>query len=294
MSEVTETEGTEGAAGASSSSEASGSSQTAVNDYLARARQNPEWAVEQIRSHQSRADKNAEAEKKYQELVRRLGPAQALIDTYGGDVVATATNNYAALRQAEGLAESILEFEKTGQLPQRRNGSAQTMEQEEEYLTPEEHQIRELRQEVENLKSGLTGQAFTTGKATLERHMQEVLSEFQFAPEKEQQLRENVVATFERWRGAGEPGKQALNGILGPGGAQTIRGIMLGNLSAKDIAEAAQGAALRKQQKLGRLATDGPGGIASSGRETRNLSEFDDLMDLARSVRADPDAFDSR
>ncbi|TFG64697.1 MAG: hypothetical protein E4H28_04920 [Gemmatimonadales bacterium] len=216
-----------------------------------------------------------------------------LVDAYGGEVVAQATQNYAALRNHEDLTEAITAFETTGQLP-RFNGSARKEEAMDEYMTPEEQKIRDLEQTVKRLESGLTDQSFASGKDTLERHMQDVFGEFSFSKEQQDRIRQTVVSQFSNWKGAGPAGVAALQGITGPNGKKTIRGIMLSDISGKDLQEAASNATHHRQQRLSRLSTDGPDGVASPGTEMRKLSEFDDLMEVAATVRANPDAFDSR
>jgi hypothetical protein len=251
----------------------------------------PEWAWEQMRSFQSRADKAAAAEEKHNNLVGQLGEAKDIIEQYGGQVVANAVQNYAQLRSSEQYGKDIEAFEQTGQLP-TRTGSASPETENEEYLTDEEKEIRALKETVADLSNRVGAQTRTSGREVLKGHIEKVFSEYDFDPEVKERMRGAVISQFETWSRAGKAGEAAVQAVMQPTGEMTVRGLMLGGANPDDIFQASQRTALRKKTGLSSLATDVPGAAGSKGTEPP--PQFATAIEAAQYAAANPDAHDSR
>ncbi len=217
-------------------------------------------------AHQSRADKSQGAEEKHSKLVEKMGGAKEYIEQYGGDTVAAATKNYATLRNSTEFGEIIQAFERTGQLPER-NGSAPKVEEEDEYKTPEQIEINALKTEMNQLRTRQGAQTLTSGRETLQRHIEDVFVEYGITGTDADTARQAMTAQFESWGAMGSVGESALDSIMAPNGKKTVQGIMLASISPEALLKAAQNVDLRKKQGLSNLTTDGPSGDASAGKE---------------------------
>ena len=255
-------------------------------DYKQRAIDNPVWGAEQMVQHQSRGDR-AEADNK--KLVEQIEPVKNLLDTYGAQTVAAAVENYRAVRNSTEIGEMIQEFERTGQLP-TRTGSEPKAE-EDEYKTPEELEIVALRSELAMLRNETNANTLASGRTVLQGHMEKVFSEYGFTQEDTDKMKTTITQQFEAWGTQGDPGKAAMKSLTSAGGEATVRGIMLSSITPEALRAAAANTDLRKRQGLERLATDGPSGISSTGREAP--AQFDSHVAAAKYARENPDGHDS-
>ena len=281
----TKVDGAEGAqASATAAAEPSGAAPKA--DFLQRARENPEWAAEQVTQFQSTADRAEAATKK---LVDKIGSMDALLEEFGADTVKAAVENYRNVRNHPDFAEWVPEFEQTGQLP-TRTGSEPKVD-DGEYKTPEEQELISLRAEVAGLRQDTNANTMASGEQVLTKHMEKVFGEYGLAPEDAEKMRATMVSQMKSWATSGEPGKAALKTLMSPNGYKTVQGIMLSELSPEILHKAATNAALRKHKGLSGLATDGPSG--SPGTGTEPPPEFDSIIDAAKWARANPEGHDS-
>lgn len=255
-------------------------------DFLRRARENPQWAEDQVRQFQSAAD-SAEAAR--QKLVEQYEPVKALIDQYGGTTVASAVENYRAIRNSAEIGEVIQEFERTGQLSARKESEPKS--DDDEYKTPEELEIKGLKAELAKVAADTNANTLASGRQVLEGHMEKVFTEYGFASEDVVKMRTGMKAQFETWSKLGSAGENALKSLMSVGGEATVRGIMLSTISPDALRAAASNTDLRKQQGLSRLATDGPSGIGSAGKEAP--TEFSSAFEAAEFARANPEGHDS-
>jgi len=277
----------EGAAGAPASAEPTTTpSAPPEADFLQRARENPQWAEEQIKQFQSRADR-AEAENK--KLVEQIGPVKDIIDQYQAPTVKAVVDNYIALRNNPEVGEMIQEFERTGQLPARKGSDPNA--DDDEYKTPEEREFEALRAEIAALKQDTNANTLASGQEMLTKHMESVFREYNFAPEDVEQMRKTMITQIETWQSQGDAGINALKSLGSRNGYKTVKGIMLADVPPEAFQRAVANSALRKQQELSGLATDGPSGNLSTGREPP--PEFASALEAARWARANPEGHDS-
>lgn len=279
---------TAGAGGAqASAAETAKPSAAPEADFLRRARENPEWAEGQVKQFQSTADR-AEAETK--KLVEKIGPIGALLEEFGGETIRAAVENYRGVRNHPDFAEWIPEYERTGQLPTRTGSESNADDG--EYKSPEELEMTALREKVASLERDTSANTLASGEQVLKQHMEKVFGEWGLTPEDTETMRSSVTSQIKTWASSGEQGKQAMRTLMSPNGYKTVKGIMLSELSAESLRAAAENIALRKQQGLSGLATDGPSSTSSTGREPP--PEFATAIEVARHAKANPDAYDAR
>jgi len=283
-------ETTEGAAGvpASPESGAGASSVSESADFVRRAKENPDWAWEQVRASQSAKDR-AEAEN--QKLVERLGSAKELIDTYGGDPVAEVVDKYRILRNSQELGSAIISFEETGELP-KFTGSDTKVTDDDEYKSPEEQKIEALEAELNRVRGETRANTLASGQQVLQGHIESVFQEYGIVGEHAETMRKSLIDQFTEWGRLGDKGKEAIESVMGPNGKSTVQGIMLSKITPKVLQEAVNNAALRKSQGLADLSTDSPSGGASTGMEAP--PESMSAIDAARWARANPNAHNSQ
>ena len=278
---------TEGAGGDPASAAATTTAQAPPEaDFLRRARENPQWAEDQVRQSQSTKDR---AEAATAKLVEQYEPVRVLVDQYGGTTIASAVENYRAIRNSPEIGEMIQEFERTGQLPARKGSESNNDDG--EYKTPEELEIVELKAQLSKVAADTKVNTLASGRQVLEGHMEKVFSEYGFSPEDIQQMRTGMKAQFETWKNLGSAGENALKSLMSVGGEATVRGIMLSTITPESLRAAAINTDLRKRQGLSRLATDGPSGIGSAGKEAP--TEFSSAFEAAEFARANPEGHDS-
>jgi len=280
-----------GGAGGDPASAAAAATPSAVPeaDFLQRAQQNPQWASEQVRQFQSAADR---AEAARTALVEQYEPVRALIDQYDAKTVAAAVENYRAVRSSEAFGEAIQEFERTGQLPTRK-GSEPTVDNDDEYKTPEEQRMDALEARLNAAESNTSANTLASGRTVLQGHIETVLSEYGFTPEDSQKMQTTMTQQFDAWQNSGPAGLAAMKSIMNASGLATVKGIMLSAVSADALRAAAVNATSAKRKGLERLATDGPSGIPSSGREPP--PEFAEASSAVAGAwaRENPDLHDS-
>ena len=99
-----------------------------------------------------------------------------------------------------------------------------------------------------------------------------------------------MKSQFDTWGNMGSAGQSAMKSLMGPGGEDTVRGIMLSSITAEQLRAAASNITSAKREGLEGLATDGPSGTTSTGMEMPILETVKAAADFAR---ANPDGHDS-
>jgi len=205
--------------------------------------------------------------------------------------VKSVFDNYRSIRNSPELGEGIQEFERTGQLSARKGSAPNADADTDEYQTPEEQEIAELKERLARVESSTNSNTLASGKEMLTKHMEAVFRELHFAPEDVETARAAMVSQIKTWETAGEAGLSAMKSLGTPNGYKTVKGIMLADVPPEAFVRAADNIALRKRQGLSGLATDGPSGALSTGKEAP--PDFADEMQAAAYAAANPDGHDS-
>jgi len=267
---------------------ASGSQDSGSGDYLERIRTDPEFAAREVVNHQSRADK-ADAERKaLQEWRAALGDGYAN-DT--PDAIRRALDDYVAMREDEKVMAAI----------ERARGSSSTTtsvtdDTDDEYLSDEAREIKQLKATVASLESRLGQTEFSDGQQALNTHMEQIRKDWGLPDEVFQKGSEATAAKIVAWKTrGGEAGRQAIESLKGPNGREVVEGIMIPAIGRKGLLQALDDRDRRSAERLSGLATDVPSGHASSGREPPpKFTGPDAHLKAAAWARANPNAHDAR
>lgn len=214
------------------------------------------------------------------------------IERVDGKTIKDALDNYSALRNSQQFGETILEYERTRQLPARKGSEPKDDDVDEEYKTPEEREMQSLRQEVAVLRQDTSANTLASGKEMMTKHMARVFEEHGFVPEDVEKLSATMTTQIDSWALQGDKGLSALKSLWGPGGYSTVKGILLGGAPPEAFQRAAENLTLRKQKGLSALGTDGPSGALTTGQEAP--SEFASAREAAKYFAAHPDQNPSR
>ena len=258
---------TTGTATPAPGSDASGSQgQTGSADYESRIRSDPDFALREAKSHQSRADQEAARNRELSRLVGGDGSrARQLLEQYGADTVAAAVENYAQLRNHADLGKAIQEFETTGTLNFQSNSDAGNV-LEDEYMTDEERELKALRAEVSELRQGQTSLTVHTGTTALQGHLEKVKEAFHLSPDEFRHVSEALESDARKWAGSPQ-GVDLLKTIQTADGYATVKALALGKLPDSTFLEMGERKRLRDKQRLSGFETDGPSRPGSPGDE---------------------------
>jgi hypothetical protein len=281
-------------AGAEASAGDGAASESGSANYEQRLFNGGQFAVDQNKAYQSTADKalagKKSAEDETTKLVESMGQSKELIEQFGGDIVAQAVRNYINLRSSDELGKTIQSFETTGQLSKQR-GNEQGAD-EDEYQTPEEIKIKALEARCDALSQGQSDRDVSVGRQQLKEHMATVFGELGLTEADKDSMESKTVKQFETW-GASDVGRSAIKSMEGPGGLDTVRGMMYTHLSPDALRAAASNVDLQRQQGLDALATDGRPATYSRGTEAP--PSFDgDYGAMVKWARQNPQGHDSR
>jgi hypothetical protein len=255
-------------------------------DYLGRIRADADFAVREVTGHQSRADK-MEAE------VRRLteatggdsGPIREILaQGIAPETVKVVFDNYLALRNNPQSQEMILGFEQTGALPERSQSS--TSVDEEEYLSDEQKEIRQLRSELQALKQDQTGLTQSTGTAALQGHLERFAKENFLRPEEFETLKQGMAGQVKQW-GTNDQGLGLLRSLQSPGSYETVDAVAW-KFIPKDVRfQLGERKRLHDREKVEGFRTDSPVDTSTTGQELP--AEVKGTLNALQYAKANPD-----
>lgn len=276
--------------GADSGVKAPGSQgqQNGSTDYVGRIRSDPDFAEREALAHQSRADS---AEAKLKTLGEWTGDLEKFKAQYTGSELAQFVDQYAAALNEPVLREAIQTFHATGKVKISQQGSNDTPADEDEYKSPEQIEIDTLKQKLATLEPRIAQQEAGVGQAVLKDHLVKIFGELELAPEVRDRVDKKLEGQLRTWAGS-ENGLETIRGLMTPNGHETVRALVYGSLTQKEIHEGVMNHALRTGNKLDALSTGGPSGEASSGQEPP--PEFASAFKAMEWARRNPEAHDSR
>lgn len=273
--------------GAGSAAGASGSQDSGSGDYLDRVRSGGEFAAQEVRSHQSRADK-AEAKLNSMEWIGSLEEQRG---TLTGDDILSHLSDYNNLLQDPGMKAAIERFRSGGSSTGTPPASDDT---DDEYLTDEQRELKQLRTELGEVKSRVGRTELTDGLQSLKTHMEEIRKKYHLPAEAFTKGSQATAKQIMAWRSMGKTGEKAIDSLSTPSGQAVVEGIFLPAIGPEGLLQAQQNRDRRRSEGLSELETDGLPEHASSGREPP--PEFkgpNAAIDAAEWARKNPDAHDS-
>ena len=260
--EPTQAEGTGGAGGMSSEApEAAGTPESGEEpgtlpkaesgDYLERIRNEPEFAVDQIRTKDQVVTKANQELKRYKQSYQALDPV--INNLGGGEAVLGMLTRLNNILVNPGMKRIVERFEQTGSLPTVGEGYGGYEEPEEE--DPRDIKLRELEQRQQELNRKL-------GRQEQMGNIERLKKEF---PEDWDELGPMMLEELDQWER--DPSKRNLLAGLTYDGLRTVALTKLyGDPEERDrrMARAYQ----RKLEGRKQKATDVPSGVATTGQET--------------------------
>jgi hypothetical protein len=254
------------------------------SDYLGRIRAGGDFATSEVTKHQSRAD---QAEANYRKAQEWLGSLEQYREQFSGEDIVNHLTNYNKILTDPRLRQVVDGFLQNGSvaLP----GSATSGEaDEDEFLTDEQREIRELKAHIAQMDSRVATQESGAGAQALQRHLESFFAQWPVAPEVAERVRAKLTKDVTQWARQGEAGRKALELLQGANGAAQISAMALPVLTDDEQVQAVTERNLRKQRGLGSLSTDGPSPAgASSGTEPPPV--FKSSLEALQYARANPE-----
>ncbi len=212
-----------------------------------------------IRDFQSRADRAEATLQKYgaltPEVMARLGTPEQVIAA--GELVARM------LQDPKGM--EVIRAINAGQgIPSGSSGSGSD-DVDDEYLTDEQREIRELRAKLDRADGKLANLTATTAQQHLTGHINDLFaSDFaETTPEQREKMLAGALKTVEQLSG----NEEYMRSLTTPEGRTSARTLLLSQLDNAEIVAMGERAYKRKQGMLQAAETDSPSRSLSTGDE---------------------------
>lgn len=262
--------GIEAEAGAAASAEAEGRPQQGDNrsDYLGRIRNEPDFAVDEVRKLKSELDKTRAS-------TSQLGDLHRAVELIGqGDVGSGAQVAYQRLLEYSNLlsdrkAAAVIErFRETGRWPGVEDDY---LGSEPEPEDPKEAELRSLRDTVQRLEG-------RSAQVELRSHLDSFFGSDPIGSvldaEEKKEVFTKLESQFRTWAGT-DMGRAQLRNMT----QDTVATIVTDHLRRTGkLLEVAERSHLRKLDKRKGAATDGPSGVSSSGAEPAEFKNVKDAL----------------
>ena len=249
---------------AAASSAAPSAGDASSQDYLGRIRADADFAVDEVRKNQSRADR-MEAENR--RLSTESGGAEiAELRAQGLEpaTIKAVVDNYIRLRGDPGSQAMILGFEQTGQINSGASDPASV--DADEYLTDEQKEIRQLRTEVQTLRQDQVGLTQSTGTAALQGHLERFAKENFLKPEEFDAVRKGMAPQVTQW-GTNDAGRKLLRDLQTPASYDTVEAVAW-KFVPKDVRfQLGDRKRLHDRERVEGFRTDSPVDTSTTGRE---------------------------
>lgn len=277
--------GTTGASEASAPDTGSASAQKiSEGDFRERAMQDPDFAWKQVQTHQSRADtlqaESQKATKELQTFKEGLGnyanDDPANIALHLDQIVMPVKNNPAVQKAFQDAVAG------------KETPSGGNEVDDEEYLSDEQKELREVKAQLTAVNSRLGQQESSAGAQALGEHLKSVLTNWDAGPEASKRVTEGLRNYVHGLAAQGEVGIKALHNLQDPKhGPSTVKALVLGMMTDEEHVQAVHNRDLRRQGKLSGMATDGQSSGASSGDEMP--PEFESSLDTLNYAMEHPE-----
>lgn len=255
-------------------------------DYLGRIRAGGDFAAEEVRKHQSRADKmEAEVRKLSQSTGEDSEAIRSLLSQgLTPEMIAAAVTNYFALRSHPNLQDKVLGLERTGMIPDGNSQNASEIE--DEYLTDEQREIRELRTELKRVREETAGLTQSTGSAALQNHLERFAQENFLKPDEFEKVKQGMGSQARQW-GNNEQGLALLRSLQNPTAYDTVEAVAWKFVPKEVRFQLGERKRLHDQKRVDGFRTDVPSGLSTTGKEPP--AEVKGALNALRYAKANPD-----
>jgi hypothetical protein len=221
-----------------------------------------------------------------------MGDLEQYMGTIDGNTAARSLIEYNRALQDPVMKEQLQRFFATGKASASPSTSDDT---DDEFLSDEQKEIRELRAELAAVNQRLAGTELSSATHTLKEHVEKVVGDYYLTPELAKEAKTNLERTINHYKNDGERGQAAIRNLLSPSGFEIVKSLMIPPLDPDALLDCRQNRDRRKKAGLDALATDSRPGAASTGREPP--PDFSTMVDGtikgALWAEANPDGHDS-
>lgn len=271
--------------GAAESQTAPGTGDASSQDYLGRIRADADFAVREVTSHQSRADKmEAEVRRLTAETGGNAAPIRELLaQGVEPSTVRAVFDNYLALRNNPQTQELIVGFEQTGAVPDR---SSTASVDDDEYLSEEQKEIRQLKSELQQVRMEQSGLTASTGTAALQNHLERFAKEHFLRPEEFESVKQAMTGQVKQW-GTNEQGLGLLRSMQNPSAYDTVEALAWKFVPKEVRFQLGDRKRLHDREKVGGYRTDSPSDMSTTGKELP--AEVTGALNALEFAKANPD-----
>ena len=288
MSDQIETPGTSAASVTPTTSSAGGSAgarpegSPSSGDYLTRIQTDAGFATQEVTKHQSRADR---AEQEQKNLGDWIGGLSAYREKgLSGADLAGHLDTYSRVIGNPEMAKMIEQYIQTNEVPGVADPEADV------YLTDEQKEIRELRGELQSIRSNQSEHTSAQGRSALIGHLDKLQLKWGLKDEDFDTVRNGLLDQANDWRNQGLDGEKAMKTLMSPSGFETVELMMAKKLGHDGLIRIAKAQLLRDEGVRAELTTDGPSGAPTRGGEPPPV--FNTGIEALRAIRANPDLAD--
>ena len=278
--------------GGGNSVAATGEPQASGGDYLARVGAGGDFAKAEVTKHQSRADQLEAQLRKSQEWQGEK--LQRFVEQgVNGDQIANYLDLMSRMATDPTMARMMREFNDKGTVSAPQQSPSTTTEEDEDlYLTDEQKEIRELKNELQSLRGELTQNSFASGRDWMNRHFESVAGEMKLSGEARDKAKQAVDQAMGNWERSGDASAKAMiSKLMKPDGKDSVRMLVLNSFGTDELRNIFTSQSQQDRQRLGDFATDGPS--VSTGQE-ETLPAFDDTMAALRFARQNPEKIEGK
>jgi len=271
---------------AAASTATPGAGDASSQDYLGRIRAGGDFATSEVTKHQSRADKmEAEVRRLSESTGGDSGPIRELLaQGVAPETVKVVFDNYLRLRADPQTQEMILGFEQTGQIAGRSNANPST--DDDEYLTDEQKEIRQLRTELQTVRQEQVGLTTSTGTAALQGHLERFAKENFLRPEEFEAVKQGMAPQVNQW-GTNDNGRKLLRDLQNPGAYDTVEAVAWKFVPKEVRFQLGDRKRLQDRERVEGFRTDSPVETSTTGKELP--AEVKGALNALQFAKANPD-----
>ena len=254
------------------------------DDFEAKVRANPDFAVNQVKEWQRRADQAAQQGKT---LTEWLGPLRQYMDAgnVSGSDIASHLDQYLRVVSDPSKKQAFDRLLNGGPVQTDSNTTDDEL-----YLTDEEKEIRSLKQELAALKGQVTQQSSSQGQQALIGHLGSVSAEMGLNDEQKQTALKAIQQQVQSWAAQGDMGQRAIASLSTPDGKRQVQTLVIQTLGWDAAMANAKAQLLQNKDVRQALGTDSPSGNLPSTAEP--IPEIKSTLDALKFAEANPDVLE--
>ncbi len=257
------------------------------DDYRVKVMAGGEFAWEQNKVHQAKADRLSTEMQALKAQKEGLGE-YASVDT---KLIAGHMDNYVAFvqtPQGREVMRQIAEDKASGGEGKFTMPSAETKTtDDDEYLTDEQKEIRELRSEIADVRTGQGSLSVQAGQQAMTGHFTSIAAKMTLTDEQKSKAAAGLKQEIQSWGGQGAVGAQAIKNLSTAAGKDVIETLVIKHLGGwEGLKDNAKSAVLRDKDFLSGITTDSPSSALTGATEAPDIVQ--DTVAYLEMIERDP------